>query len=131
MRSRERQVGWLARLVRTLAALAMVFATVVVQGATPAGAGTAITGAGSTWSQIAVDQWRADVAGQGIAVNYQGVGSTSGRVFYYQDQVDFAVSEIPFQHEVRDNAGNIIYYDEASRAAHRPYAYMPIVAGGT
>ena len=64
-------------------------------------------------------------------MNYQGVGSTSGRVFYYQDQIDFAVSEIPFQQEVRDSQGNVIYYDEVSRAAHRPYAYMPIVAGGT
>ena len=27
-----------------------------------------------------VDQWRADVARQGLSVNYQGVGSTSGRV---------------------------------------------------
>jgi phosphate transport system substrate-binding protein len=108
-----------------------MFATIVVHGVSPAVAGTAITGAGSTWSQIAVDQWRADVAGQGLAVNYQGVGSTSGRVFYYQDQVDFAVSEIPFQHEVRDSTGQVIYYDEVSRAAHRPYAYMPIVAGGT
>ena len=32
---------------------------------------------------------------------------------------------------MRDGQGNVIYYDEVSRAAHRPYAYMPIVAGGT
>ena len=32
---------------------------------------------------------------------------------------------------MKDNDGNVIYYDEISRAAHRPYAYMPIVAGGT
>ena len=37
-----------------------------------------INGAGSTWSAIAVDQWRADVARQGISVNYKGVGSTAG-----------------------------------------------------
>lgn len=86
-------------------------------------AADAISGAGSTWSQIAIDQWRADVARQGLTVNYQGVGSTSGRVFYYNGQVDFGVSEIPF-----NNDGGV---DEIALAAGRPYAYMPIVAGGT
>ena len=51
----------------------------------PAGAqasGPTITGAGSTWVQIALDQWRADAARQGLSINYQGVGSTAGRQFY-------------------------------------------------
>jgi phosphate transport system substrate-binding protein len=121
----------LSRVMRTVAASIVFLAAVLVPGMPQAHAATSITGAGSTWSQIAVDQWRADVARQGLTVNYQGVGSTSGRVFYYQDQVDFAVSEIPFQAQVKDTSGNVIYYDEISRAAHRPYAYMPIVAGGT
>jgi phosphate transport system substrate-binding protein len=86
-----------------------------------------VDGAGSTWSQIAVDQWRADVASQGLTINYQGVGSTSGRVFYYNGQVDFAVSEIPFQTS-DDSSGNV---NEVALAARRPYSYMPIVAGGT
>ena len=89
-----------------------------------------IDGAGSTWSQIALDQWRADVARQGLSVNYQGVGSTSGRVFYYQNQVDFAASEIPFTPAYRDATGTVIT-NEVALAAHRPYAYMPDVAGGT
>ena len=58
--------------------------------------GPTITGAGSTWVQIALDQWRADVARQGLSINYQGVGSTAGRQFYVIGQVDFAASEIPF-----------------------------------
>src|SRR5882672_8846641 len=58
---------------------------------------TTINGAGSTWSAIAIDEWQADVARQGIPVNYNAQGSTAGRVFYYRDQVDFAASEIPFQ----------------------------------
>jgi phosphate transport system substrate-binding protein len=89
-----------------------------------------VDGAGSTWSQIAVDQWRADVARQGLVVNYQGVGSTAGRVAYYQAQVDFAVSEIPFQSAQYDGSGNLLA-DETQLAAVRPYAYLPIVAGGT
>ena len=56
-----------------------------------------VLGAGSTWVQIALDQWRADIARQGYSINYQGVGSSAGREFYINNQVDFAASEIPFQ----------------------------------
>ena len=117
-------------LVPLVALLLGAVAPVVTAG--PAVANTSITGAGSTWSSIAIDQWRADVARQGLSINYQALGSTAGRSYYYEDQVDFAVSEIPFQPELKDPVtGQDIYPDEISRAAHRPYAYMPIVAGGT
>ncbi len=98
--------------------------------ATPAFAADAIDGAGSTWSQIAVDQWRADVARNGLTVNFQGVGSSAGRQAYIQNQADFAVSEIPFQPAAFNREGQQIY-DEVANAANRPYAYMPVVAGGT
>jgi phosphate ABC transporter phosphate-binding protein len=118
------------RVFARLAVIAVAIVAIVPLGATAAHADASIDGAGSTWSQIAVDQWRADVARQGLSVNYQGVGSTSGRVFYYQDQVDFAVSEIPFTTAYRDATGTVST-NEVSLAAHRPYAYLPIVAGGT
>ncbi|MGN6330203.1 MAG: phosphate ABC transporter substrate-binding protein PstS, partial [Motilibacteraceae bacterium] len=57
--------------------------------------GPTITGAGSTWVSIALDQWRADAARLGLSINYQAVGSTAGRQFYIVNQVDFAASEIP------------------------------------
>lgn len=114
------------RVARALLALAVLAATALVPFASPASAQVVVDGAGSTWSQIAVDQWRADVARQGLTINYQGVGSTAGRVAYYQSQVDFAVSEIPFQ--TGADGGGI---DEVAAAAGRPYAYLPIVAGGT
>jgi len=119
--------------MRRLGATAILFLlplVTLVTGAAPAHAATAIDGAGSTWSQIAVDQWRADVARNGLSVNYQGVGSSAGRQFYIQKQVDFAVSEIPFQPASYDRTGAKLY-DEVAAAAARPYAYMPIVAGGT
>ena len=118
---------------RTLAffgLLAFVAALVVPISAAPAYADVSIDGAGSTWSQIALTQWASDVARQGLAVNYQGVGSTSGRVFYYQNQIDFAASEIPFTPAYRDATGSVIT-NEVALAEHRPYAYMPDVAGGT
>jgi len=120
----------MSKWITRLGLLFLIASFAVSIGAGPALADVSIDGAGSTWSQIALQQWAADVARQGISVNYQGVGSTSGRVFYYQDQVDFAASEIPFTSAYRDVTGSVIT-NEVSLAAHRPYAYMPDVAGGT
>ena len=65
-------------LFARLAVIALVIVTIVPLGATAAHAGASLDGAGSTWSQIAIDQWRADVARQGLSINYQGVGSGAG-----------------------------------------------------
>jgi phosphate transport system substrate-binding protein len=113
------------RVASGLAALIMVglFAS---SGSTPAQAAAyfPITGSGSTWSQNALDQWRSNVArNYAMTINYNGVGSTSGRRDFIQGTVDFAISEIPFQANPQDGS-----------AAENPttsYAYMPIVAGGT
>jgi phosphate ABC transporter phosphate-binding protein len=81
-----------------------------------------ISGAGSTWSQNALDQWRRNVVQYGIQVNYQGTGSSDGRSQFRNGTVDYAVSEIPYglkDQGVVDNPPT------------RSYAYMPIVAGGT
>ena len=82
-----------------------------------------ITGAGSTWSQVAVDAWRADVRASGVVVNYTGSGSTDGRSQYIQGTVDFANTEIPFQNPPEPG--------QQAEIPSRPYAYLPIVAGGT
>jgi phosphate transport system substrate-binding protein len=82
-----------------------------------------ITGSGSTWSQNALDQWRANVkANYAMTVNYSGVGSTIGRKDFQRNTVDYAVSEIEYQ-RVGD--------DQEALPPAGSYAYMPIVAGGT
>src|SRR6476646_951457 len=81
------------------------------------------SGAGSTWSQVAVDAWRADVRASGVVVNYAGTGSTDGRSQYIQGTVDFANTEIPFQNPPEPG--------QQAEIPSRPYAYLPIVAGGT
>jgi phosphate ABC transporter phosphate-binding protein len=82
-----------------------------------------ISGAGSTWSQVAVDAWRADVRASGVVVNYAGTGSTDGRSQFIQGTVDFANTEIPFQNPPEPG--------QQAEVPGRPYAYLPIVAGGT
>ena len=81
-----------------------------------------ISGAGSTWSQNAIEQWRKNVNQYGLRVNYAGTGSSDGRNQFRNGTVDFAVSEIPYG--LKD-AGVV------DAPPTRKYAYMPIVAGGT
>ena len=105
------------------AASLVTIALVVGIAPTPAFAGNApISGAGSTWSSIAVNQWRADVYSKyGLEVNYAAIGSSAGRLFYIENQVQFANTEIPFQpNEVAE-----------LQHEHKSYQYLPIVAGGT
>lgn len=108
--------------MRRAALTAVLLAAMILLPAGSASAsGPTITGAGSTWVQIALDQWRADASRQGLSINYQGVGSTAGRQFFIINQVDFAASEIPFlPAELAD-----------LRAKHKSFQYLPDVAGGT
>src|SRR5262245_5760804 len=81
-----------------------------------------ISGAGSTWSANALDQWRKNVNQYGMRISYAPTGSTDGRNQFKAGQADFAVSEIPYG---LTDAGVV------DRPPDRGFAYMPIVAGGT
>jgi phosphate ABC transporter phosphate-binding protein len=100
----------------------------VLAGTTPANAASTayapIYGTGSTWSQNALDQWIRDVEPLGMRVEYGGGGSSRGRLDFANKLVDFAISEIPYQ-------GKDPLTGQSDTSAGRPYAYMPIVAGGT
>ncbi len=92
-----------------------------------AGAATAptaqITGDGSGWAANAVLQWISDVQQNGLQVVYTPVGSAQGRQDYANSVVDYAVSDIGYQ-GVDPTTGQ-------KDSSSRPYAYIPIVAGGT
>ncbi|MGW2016270.1 phosphate ABC transporter substrate-binding protein PstS [Streptomyces sp. NPDC001927] len=104
------------------AVLCAVLATVQPPAAHAAGY-TKITGAGSTWSSNAVEQWRRNIgANIGLTVNFNANGSSQGREQFKNGTMDFAVSEIPYG--LKD--GNV-----TDVPPKRGYAYMPIVAGGT
>lgn len=81
-----------------------------------------ISGAGSTWSSNALDQWRRNVSQYGMRIDYQASGSSDGRNQFRNGTVDFGVSEIPYG--LKD--GQVV-----DPVPTRPFAYMPIVAGGT
>ncbi|MFN8028509.1 MAG: phosphate ABC transporter substrate-binding protein PstS [Acidimicrobiia bacterium] len=115
------------RTTRVLRTSSVVVAVVVAGGAASTGLAAAdsyvpISGAGSTWSYNAIEQWRKNVNQYGLRVNYASTGSSDGRNQFRQGTVDFAVSEIPYG--LKD-AGVV------DAPPTRKYAYMPIVAGGT
>ena len=112
-----------------VALAAAVVAIMVATTGTPAMAVAApgharIEGTGSSWSANAVNQWVADAAQNGMEVVYTATGSASGRKDFSYVTTDFAVSDIPFQ-------GSDPLTGEEDTSRGRPYAYLPIVAGGT
>ncbi|GAA3818184.1 phosphate ABC transporter substrate-binding protein PstS [Nocardioides panacisoli] len=113
----------LVRLFPLAAAMALLGLSVSPVPAAHATDYVPVSGAGSTWSQVAVDAWRADVRASGVVVNFAGTGSTDGRSQFIQGTADFATSEIPFQNPPEPG--------QQAEVPSRDYAYMPIVAGGT
>jgi len=110
--------------VRFLQAVAAVLVVAVGVGSLPpiraAHASPTITGSGSTFAAIAIDQWRRDIARtQGINVNYSGQGSSQGRRQFIAGTVDWASSDIGFEE------------GEMPNPPTRGYKYLPLVAGGT
>lgn len=124
-RSGLRALAVLAVCALTAAAPAAARAAVSepARPAAPAASLAAITGAGSTWAQNAINTWVGDVyTGAGMRVDYTGSGSSTGRANFKQGIVDFAASEIPYG--VADVGG-------VEPKPDRHFAYMPDVAGGT
>ncbi len=116
---------WRARAAAAVAVSAVLGLTVVSTGAPASGDSyVPVSGAGSTWSANAVDQWIADVQQYGMQINYAPTGSSDGRQEFLQGTVDFAASDIPFQSHPEDGS-------QPEVPAAGSYAYMPVTAGGT
>lgn len=105
-----------------LAALGAVAASLLAVSPAQAADYVPVSGAGSTWSENAIIDWASNVQQYGMQINYSGTGSSDGRNQFKNHTVDFAVSEIPYG--VTDNG-------VTEPPPSRPFAYMPIVAGGT
>jgi phosphate transport system substrate-binding protein len=84
-------------------------------------AGPTITGTGSSYAAVAIDQWVAQMQSiYGDAVNYQTSSSVIGMNDYAQRQVDFGASEIGYSTGQANNT-----------PASGSYQYLPDVAGAT
>jgi ABC-type phosphate transport system substrate-binding protein len=94
----------------------------------PAGASTytSISGSGSSWASVALDQWSSNVHQNGLVVNYNPDGSAAGRQDYINDQVDFTGSDPPFR-DGQDELGGT----GAENSGKYGFSYVPDTAGGT
>ena len=120
------------RAFASAAAAALVFALVIVAAPTLAGASpqaplpstALITGSGSSWAANAVNQWVADVASEGLQVVFTPDGDAQGRQDFANRTSTFAVTSIGYQ-----GLDSVTGVNDTSQG--RPYAYLPIAAGGT
>jgi ABC-type phosphate transport system substrate-binding protein len=96
--------------------------------ASPASAGTyaTLSGSGSSWASVALEQWAEDLQPNGLTINFNPDGSAAGRGDFMQgSQVDFAASDPPFRNgedELANTGAEIPQYG---------YSYVPDVGGGT
>ena len=117
-----------ARAVAALLGLVLIGTGVLgfVGASSARAAGTAhspLVGSGSTWSANALQAWIRNVwANYQWKITYSESGSTQGRNDFGNGTSDFGVSEIPY---------GIANSNETDARPARPFAYMPIVAGGT
>jgi phosphate transport system substrate-binding protein len=113
--------------VRAVAAVALLLAAIAgsMWAAGPASAVThsQINGSGSTWAGNAVNAWIGQVSSQGLRVTFTGTGSAQGRQNFALGTVDYAISDIGYQ-GVDSRTGQ-------NDTSSRPYAFVPLVAGGT
>ncbi|QPN62504.1 phosphate ABC transporter substrate-binding protein PstS [Synechococcus sp. CBW1004] len=63
------------------------------------GGGSTLNGAGASFPAPLYQRWFQELAGQGIRVNYQSVGSGAGVRQFVSGTVDFAASDVPMKAE--------------------------------
>jgi phosphate transport system substrate-binding protein len=83
-----------------------------------------VNGSGSSWAANAINQWVQDVYTAGVQVTFNPDGDSQGRQDFANNVSDFSVTADGFQGfdattGVRDSSNG------------RPYAYLPVAAGGT
>jgi ABC-type phosphate transport system substrate-binding protein len=123
VRSRRRHVR--QRLMLILGVVLAGMAPLSPALASSAGTYTAINGAGSTWSYVALNQWAENLRADGIVINFNPDGSEAGRQNYMGGQVDFAASDPPFRSATDP-------FDEGgAEISPYGYSYIPDTAGGT
>jgi ABC-type phosphate transport system substrate-binding protein len=121
---RRRRASVLARaLIATLVANFAFGMSVLDTNPASAATQVPVSGAGSTWSSNAMEQWIGDVNQYGIKIQFAATGSSDGRTQFRNGTVDFAVSEIPY--------GQVDNGSPDPAPTNRSFSYMPIVAGGT
>ncbi len=83
-----------------------------------------INGSGSSWAANAINQWVQDVYTEGVQVTFNPDGDSQGRQDFANKVSDFAVTADGYQ-------GFDATTGVSDTSNGRPYAYLPVAAGGT
>jgi len=110
-------------LRRVAALVAVLFLAAGMPVPAHAAAYVAISGAGSTWSFNALDQWRTNVRQYGMTISYAPTGFL-GRPLPVPQTA-------PSTSRSRRSPTGLADRNVQDPPPARKYAYMPIVAGGT
>ncbi len=113
---------------RLLVVLAAGLVALIPMSAALAGTTTTyetISGSGSSWSSVALEQWARNLAADGITINFNPDGSAQGRADYMAQQVDFAASDPPFRNGTDPFDPGVVEHPDVG------YSYVPDTAGGT
>ena len=111
---------------RALVAVAigmLAFTTVVATAGSASAEYAQIEASGSTWAYTIIQQWIADVNAAGMQITFNNNGSSQGRKDFANYVTDFGDSDIPYQ--------GVDPVTHQADSSSRPYAYLPVVAGGT
>ena len=102
-------------------ALSVIVAISVLCTGVAHAAGPTVTGTGSSFAALEIEQWKSDVANEyDIALNYQAGGSTQGRLNYLNGTVDFGASDSEYQSDEQ----NLI-----NASSRKDFVYVPVSAG--
>lgn len=119
-----------AKRLRVLTLLA-VFGLLLNSTPAEAVAHAQIQGSGSSWATNAINVWVAGVSSSGLQVVFTSTGSAQGRKDFGNSTTDFAVSDIGYQGHDPQTGDVDLPCPLGTSTNCRPYAYLPIVSGGT
>jgi ABC-type phosphate transport system substrate-binding protein len=119
----------LRTLARVALAISITASVGVVASAQPAAASAAITGGGSSFAALEIDQWHADTAVKpfSLTVNYTAQGSSFGRGEFASGNLDFGASDITY---VSYELPNLQQKRCQGKSLGSCFVYVPVSAGG-
>ena len=116
-------IGRLCSRAALLVASSVAAASSLLFAVAPAGASVTVTGTGSSYAAVAINNWTGQVSNLlGLSINFQTQSSVLGLDAFALGQVDFGASEIGF------SAGQS---SPVAPPAGVQYQYLPDVAGAT
>ena len=121
-----------SRLIRAIAAIALVFVAVGVAAPAAHASGPSLVGGGSGFAALEIDQWRADTARSpfNLTINYVANGSTFGRNQFNSGTFDYGATDIQYPDQEIQGLEGGRCNGKPQPPDNRCFVYVPVSAGG-